>query len=174
MKKKRVFMLAGFTALATVIGVLSIHNIAFSDSVCYAETDEGELVNLDEMCEPSESLEARQRRSMKIVEEVSAASEAITGVVEFGEASADEIAQLAELDQRLQEAIALDPENIRALGHSSILKRWTGDLRGRIDLSRQIRNIEAQRGNENAAVQLDMYIQSLEYIRDHGEPPEAD
>ncbi|MCG8364312.1 MAG: hypothetical protein MJA27_13390 [Pseudanabaenales cyanobacterium] len=62
------------------------------------------------MCEPSDTLEARQRRSMEIFEEISAASGAIMGVVKFGDASADEIAQLAELDQRLQEAIALDPE----------------------------------------------------------------
>ena len=126
------------------------------------------------MCEPSDTLEARQRRSMEIFEEISAASGAIMGVVKFGDASADEIAQLAELDQRLQEAIALDPENIRALAHSSILKSWTGDLQGRIDLNRQIRNIEAQSGTENAVVQLDMHIQSLEYLRDHGEPPEAE
>ena len=37
MKKKRVFMLVGFTALGAVIGVLSIYNIALSDPECYME-----------------------------------------------------------------------------------------------------------------------------------------
>ena len=167
-------MLAGFTALATVIGVLSIHNTAFSDSVCYAETDEGELVNLDAMCEPSDTLEARQRRSMEIYEEVSAASDAIAEGVRFSNRGAKDIEQMEVLDDQLQEAISLDPENTRALALSAIIKQWTGDLQGEIDLSRRIRDIEAQRGHETSVRYYDMYIQSLEYIRDHGEPPEAE
>ena len=173
-QKKRAIILAGFTILIAVIGVLSIHKTALSDPECYMETEDGELVNLDAMCEPPDTLEERQRRSMEIFEEIYAASWTILEAEDFDGRGAEEIAQLAELDQRLQEAIALDPENTRALAQSEILKHWTGDLQGRIDLSRRIRDIHAQRGNEHAAENYDMYIQSLEYLRDHGEPPEAE